>query len=302
MQQGQQQEQGCLVELKKGCGNRCLFFIHDGDGEVVPYLNLARSAPPEVNVYGVVPRRSPALPTVHSSIPEMARHYAREIRSRQPHGPYYLGGLCAGGVIAFETSRILEEQGESIAGLFLIEAANPRSPERSAVLTRRWRRISDLWSDQSSRSMGDRVGITIERLKRMVRYELERAAKDAGARARLWLVDRGRRPGAIWPAVGAPTVRETYRAAREAYRPSPLREAGAVLFRSTCTDGPEPAMRTLYSDGDFGWRALIPGELEVIDVAAGHSAMLTDEHVAPLVERIQLAFNQLAHDPFQPAN
>jgi thioesterase domain-containing protein len=61
-------------------------------------------------------------------------------------------------------------------------------------------------------------------------------------------------------------------------------------------------MRTLYSDGDFGWRALSPGELEVIDVAAGHSAMLTDEHVAPLVERIQLAFNQLAHDPFQPAN
>ena len=59
------------------------------------------------------------------SIEETARCYVDEIRQVQSHGPYYLGGTCYGGLVAFEMARQLEELGEPVAALVLIDASNP---------------------------------------------------------------------------------------------------------------------------------------------------------------------------------
>src|SRR5262249_3034906 len=50
----------------------------------------------------------------------MAVEYLKEIKARQPDGPYYLCGYSFGGLVAFEMARRLRESGDDIGllGLF----------------------------------------------------------------------------------------------------------------------------------------------------------------------------------------
>ena len=50
----------------------------------------------------------------------MAADYLKEIKARQPNGPYYLCGYSFGGLVAFEIARRLSESGDEVGfvGLF----------------------------------------------------------------------------------------------------------------------------------------------------------------------------------------
>jgi thioesterase domain-containing protein len=65
----------------------------------------------------------------------------REVKARQPEGPYYLCGYSFGGLVAFEMARQLWERGNEIAmvGLFDATMSPLRWPLRSwlAILRRR---------------------------------------------------------------------------------------------------------------------------------------------------------------------
>ena len=60
-----------------------------------------------------------------ASLKEAARLYLDEIRKVQPEGPYCLGGYCFGGFVAFEMACMLEEAGEQVSALFLVDSTNP---------------------------------------------------------------------------------------------------------------------------------------------------------------------------------
>ena len=62
---------------------------------------------------------------VKTRIADMAGYYLEAIRAHQPHGPYYLGGFCFGGVVAYEIARLIQAQGEQVAVLALIDAGAP---------------------------------------------------------------------------------------------------------------------------------------------------------------------------------
>jgi thioesterase domain-containing protein len=51
----------------------------------------------------------------HQTVEEMASYYISEICRIQPHGPYFLGGYCLGGIIAFEMAQQLLRRGERVA-------------------------------------------------------------------------------------------------------------------------------------------------------------------------------------------
>lgn len=59
---------------------------------------------------------------VPSQVKAMATHYLKEIQSVQPDGPYLLGGICSGGVVAYEMAQQLERQGQDVALLVLVDA------------------------------------------------------------------------------------------------------------------------------------------------------------------------------------
>ena len=64
----------------------------------------------------------------------LAKELAQRIRKHRPHGPYYLGGWCLAGHVAFAVARELCRQGEEVALLAIIEmwapgyAEPPRGP------------------------------------------------------------------------------------------------------------------------------------------------------------------------------
>lgn len=55
----------------------------------------------------------------------LARHYAQEIRGVQSEGPYWLGGNCLGGKVAFHIAQELRRQGQRVERLFLRDHFEP---------------------------------------------------------------------------------------------------------------------------------------------------------------------------------
>ena len=135
-----------LVELKPG-GERHFFLIHDGDGETLLYRNLARRMPDHVSVFGIEPRRLTGVPLAHTRIEDMAKFYIKEMRNKQPRGPYLLGGLCAGGVIAYEMASQLKSAGETVQLVALFDAAKPRAKKRVGRISKqRARRLEAVFA------------------------------------------------------------------------------------------------------------------------------------------------------------
>lgn len=64
------------------------------------------------------------------SLEELTPPYLAEIRRRQPHGPYYLGGWSAGGICAFDAAQELERCGETVERLILIDSPFPIGLEK----------------------------------------------------------------------------------------------------------------------------------------------------------------------------
>jgi thioesterase domain-containing protein len=57
----------------------------------------------------------------HDSIESMARDYLAALRSHRPRGPYIVGGMCAGALIALEMARMLRVEGEAVSTVFMLE-------------------------------------------------------------------------------------------------------------------------------------------------------------------------------------
>lgn len=104
-----------------------LFLVHDGDGETLLYLNLAKRLPPTFRVIGIEPWAGGGVPLRHTRLPEMACAYVAALRERQPDGPYRLGGMCAGGTIAFEMALQLQAAGQTVSLLTLLDAADAQA-------------------------------------------------------------------------------------------------------------------------------------------------------------------------------
>jgi amino acid adenylation domain-containing protein len=109
-----------LVLLKAGESLSPVFFIHGLGGNVAELFPIARSMTYSGPVFGIQARGFAHQDAPHTTVEAMAVEYVREIKARQPHGPYYLCGYSFGGLVAFEMARRLEESGDEIGllGLF----------------------------------------------------------------------------------------------------------------------------------------------------------------------------------------
>ena len=282
----------CLIELRPGNDQRCLFMIHDGDGETLLYRTLAGLIPPNIPVYGVAPLGRGRLPMVHASVEAMASHYIREIRGRQPKGPYFLGGLCAGGVIAYEIARQLEGAGEETF-VGLVEAAPPNAKKRALRITRqRWQRVAELVP-----TVGHNAKAVLSKLRNklvnLASYEVLYQGQRVRGRLLFEVLRRGRfSEGQPWPKwLPSLTVREIYLSAAANYRPQPSERVRAVVFRATEHGGDEPPFRDLLVDPDLGWRALLGDKVTIVDAPGGHSNILQQPHVTAIAPYFAAVFS-----------
>ncbi|MFP2912481.1 alpha/beta fold hydrolase, partial [Pyxidicoccus sp. 3LFB2] len=114
-----------VVSLNAGGTRPPFFCVHAVGGGVLSYAALARALGPEqpfhaLQAPGIDGAREPL-----ASIEALAARHLETVRRLQPHGPYRLGGWSFGGVVALEMARQLQEQGEQVDTLALIDSHLP---------------------------------------------------------------------------------------------------------------------------------------------------------------------------------
>ncbi|WP_157224258.1 non-ribosomal peptide synthetase [Nocardia paucivorans] len=111
-----------LLPLRPAGSTAPLFCIHPVSGISWSYAGLAAYLPSDRPLYGL---QTPALAAdaeLPDSIETWASHYLGLIRSVQPTGPYHLLAWSFGGVIAHEMAVQLQNAGEHVALLAVMDA------------------------------------------------------------------------------------------------------------------------------------------------------------------------------------
>ena len=75
--------------------------------------------------------------TIPRSIEAMAAERLPLILEAQPEGPYRLCGYCIGGIVAFETARLLVAAGKDVEMVFMIDPPTHQRPHPSRCFLRR---------------------------------------------------------------------------------------------------------------------------------------------------------------------
>jgi thioesterase domain-containing protein len=112
-----------VTQIQKG-GNLPPFFVAVVPGaNSLGYLSLARYIGPEQPLYklqGPGPRLR-HRPYTAAEFEKLAFDSIQAIRSVQPQGPYYIGGMCGGARIAFDIARLLEAEGQEVRLLSIFD-------------------------------------------------------------------------------------------------------------------------------------------------------------------------------------
>jgi thioesterase domain-containing protein len=292
-----------VVPLREGGTKPPVFFIHDGMGEVLLYRNLALRLRRDRPIYAIRPLSRNGCPIVHTRLGEMAACYADEIRKIQPHGPYFVAGLCTGGLIALEIARQLESEGERIGLVGLIDTPHNRARKKS-VAKRRLQAFlgsSAAASGATGSSNGSPqvLGRARKKILNVLGYESRRLANEARRTILIkllrYFVDRG---GALPPIVQHIPVREVLWVAEREHTLPATFAGPVVLFRATKKSSAlEGTMiggvlvdDTPYVDrfveAAFGWEEHL-ASLAVHDIPGGHSSVLMDPNAEKLAEKLQ---------------
>ncbi|WP_420718375.1 thioesterase domain-containing protein [Pyxidicoccus sp. MSG2] len=259
--------QSALVPLRRGGPRTPFFCVHPVGGGVLAYLELSRRMHPEQPFYGL---QSPTGQESHDTLEAMATRYVDAIQEVQPHGPYLLGGWSMGGRVAYEMARQLQQRGETVALLAIIDARSHEDGQRLEGAEALAREVF-LFADHLSRLSGlnpEAAGL----LGQVDAEELKALLEDTpGA-------------GADLPPQALSELRALWRVfslnlrASHAYLPGPY-PGPLVLLRAA--EGPREGLAE-----DLGWGALA-SKVEVHEVPGDHFSLIAPPHVEQVAERLR---------------
>lgn len=134
-------QESLVVPLQASGSAVPLFAVHGGGGEILYYRELAKRLGPDQPMYGIEPvgldRTTPPLETVDG----MAQRYLEDLRVVQPTGPYRFVGFCFGGNVALEMAAQLEDEGEVVDMIVVIDSGLPLEASRAPTTLKRARAV-----------------------------------------------------------------------------------------------------------------------------------------------------------------
>jgi thioesterase domain-containing protein len=110
-----------LLPLRPSGSLPPLFCIHPGGGLSWSYSGLMRHLPSDRPIYGLQARGIAHPETSPRTLEEMAADYVTLVRQVQPTGPYHLLGWSFGGLVAHAMATRLQDHGETVALLALLD-------------------------------------------------------------------------------------------------------------------------------------------------------------------------------------
>jgi len=264
-----------LVLIRSGGDEHPLFLIHGAEGNVLLYKRLAGYLDQRRPVYGIQAQGLDPSSRVIDTIEGMAAHYVREILSVQPVGPYYLGGYCMGGTVAYEVARSLTAAGHEIGLLALLDtynihALNRRSTFPDRLLYSLQRFVFNIKNFRQSGASSRWVFLTDKASTVRNRMRVRANVLIAAIAHRLRL-----KIGKNYPHVRVDRVNDR---AQTRYVPRPF--AGRIaLFRPRTNF-------SLESDPQFGWSGVAGRGVQTHVLDVHPRGMLQEPYVGLLAEEL----------------
>jgi len=109
-----------LIRLNQECQGRPVFWFHPIQAGVEVYSTIAQKI--QRSFYGIQARGWMTNQSPLHGIQRMASYYVHIVQSVQPEGPYDLGGYSLGGVLAYEVTRQLQELGQVVDTIVILDA------------------------------------------------------------------------------------------------------------------------------------------------------------------------------------
>ena len=256
------------------------FLVHGaGGGMLWGYANLAKYMGPDQPVYTFNSRGLDGLEEF-ATVEELAAQYVQELRAFQPKGPYYLGGYCFGGEVAFEMAQQLTAQGEKAGLLTLINSMPSGSsfyklrftPLWTARFIRnswRWFRYSCRWTSQQRRTFIQRKLRAC--WKRLYRHFDGTVPSEPSAEDTIDLSLYSEEQRRLW---------DVHLRASDNYRPRPY-SGSLVLFRTNI----HPFFCSF--DATYGWGELARAGVTVKTVPGNHESILAEPHVQKVAAELK---------------
>ena len=264
---GWQPPHPCLVPLRPTGSAAPLFCVHGAGGQVFRLLDLARALGDrgiDRPVYALQARGSMGEAEPLERVEEMAEHYLEAMRSIQPEGPYFLAGYSMGGLIAYEIARKLQEAGDGVALLAMLDAQAEPAEQLAAF-------------DQGGLVLGLahelRVPVAAEALTGLPLEAKLKAVLEAG-----W--EAGRIPRELTLAqvrIYLETIESTMKAARE-YRVRGRHEGRIVVLKAGDNLPQVPP--------EMGWDAYVRDGVDAYVLPGDHHTLLEEPQVEMLVDRL----------------
>jgi thioesterase domain-containing protein len=159
-----------LVPIQPSGSRPAFYAVPGAEGDVYCYVRLARHLGPSQPFYAFEPPGVDGSEPAMRSIQALAARYLADLRAAQSEGPYFIGGFCVGGIVAFELARQLMTSGQEVALLALFETPSPSGLTRwgRALGTLRYRRdvLPARLRWLASQSWPQRIGFVRSRLSR----------------------------------------------------------------------------------------------------------------------------------------
>lgn len=267
------------VRSQQAATRQLPFFFLGGDPTFRP-LSQRLSELREFHSLGL--RMSLIAKLKDRSLECIAEQFVQSIRERHPEGPYMLGGWCAHGLLAFETARQLQAQGQEVAQILLLETVNPIRMNQYSGWKRRIARaqlkfhllkfeygyVQQLSSTQTRNYIAVRTAQKLARIRQSFRRVLK-AAKFY--------------PELDDPVSGNPL--DVLYAAAAKYHPKPF-EAPVVLIRST---------ERTFGFGhvlDLGWTELLGSNLQICETPGNHYTIYMQPNVDTLAHKMNICLRQ----------
>ncbi|WP_040766637.1 polyketide synthase Pks13 [Tsukamurella sp. 1534] len=140
----------------EGSTRKPLFLFHPAGGNTMAYEALLRKLPEDLPIYGIE--------RVEGEIEERVREYLPKIREVQPEGPYRVAGWSLGGAFAYGVARGLDDAGEKVEYIGLLDVVAPTvpltdEPDEKKARLERWEKFA-----RKNYDIGDEVELPMDRL------------------------------------------------------------------------------------------------------------------------------------------
>ena len=251
-------EASSVIPIQEGGSLPPIFF----GGSMHEFLDLSRALGSDqpffqLDIFALQRQRLFANEPLYTSVRDLAARFRQDILSIQPAGPYFLGGMCEGGIVALEIALQLQEEGREV--VLLAEFDTP---------------VNGYWRERSI----DRVKhgwslILSRRLVSRIRYHM-RARTSTRVKTSPEEETHAYITNVTWGAI-------------RAYHPSRMFEGEIQLFRA-------PRPPKFREDTIAGWHVRASRGIRVHDVVGDHLEIfresLSQQIIASVIRRAQRDF------------